>query len=43
MSGEDATFNIIGEESTQAAIEAGIVTKEGIKKIDNIPFTLVLL
>ena len=43
MSKEDATFNIIGEESTQAAIEAGIITKEGVKKIQGIPFALVLL
>lgn len=43
MAKEDATFNIIGEESTQAALEAGIITKQGIKKIDNIPFALVLL
>ena len=40
---EDATFNIIGEESTQAALEAGIINEEGIKKIDNIPFALILL
>jgi hypothetical protein len=40
---EDATFNIIGEESTQAALKAGIITKEGIKKINNIPFALVLM
>ncbi len=40
---EDATFNIIGEESTQAALKAGIITKKGIKKINNIPFALVLM
>jgi len=43
MDTEDATFNIVGEESIQTALEAGIITKEGIKKIDNIPFALVLL
>lgn len=43
MTKEDATFNIIGEKSIQAAIEAGIITKEGIKKIQGIPFALVLL
>ena len=39
---EDSTFNIIGEKSVQTALEAGIVTKEGIGKIANIPFALVL-
>ena len=43
MAKEDATFNIIGEESVQAAIEAGLITKEGTKKIKGIPFALVLL
>jgi hypothetical protein len=40
---EDSTFNIIGERSVQTALEAGIVLKEGIRKIDNIPFALVLI
>lgn len=40
---EDSTFNIIGEKSIQTALEAGIVTKEGIGKIANIPFALVLV
>jgi len=40
---EDATFNIIGKESTQTALKAGIITKQGIKKINNIPFALVLM
>lgn len=40
---EDATFNIIGEESTQAALKAGIITQQGIKKIKNIPFALILM
>ena len=40
---EDATFNIVGEESVNAAIKAGIVTKQGIKTIQGIPFALVLL
>ncbi len=43
MSKEDATFNIIGKESVQAAIDAEIITEEGIKKIQGIPFALVLL
>jgi hypothetical protein len=40
---EDSTFNIIGKKSVQTALETGIITKEGIKKIDNIPFALVLM
>lgn len=42
-SAEDATFNIVGEKSVDTALEAGIITKEGIKKIQGIPFALVLL
>jgi len=40
---EDATFNIIGKQSVQAAVKAGIISKEGIKKVSNIPFALVLM
>ena len=40
---EDATFNIVGKESIQTALEAGIIKKHGIIKIDNIPLALVLL
>lgn len=40
---EDSTFNIIGEKSVRTALEAGIITKEGIKRINNIPFALVLI
>ena len=43
MSDEDATFNIVGKESVDAALEAGIITKGGIKKIQGVPFALVLL
>lgn len=43
MAREDATFNIIGKESTDLALEAGIIRKEGIRKIQGIPFALVLL
>jgi len=43
MAKEDATFNIIGKESVQTALEAGIIDKQGIIKIDNIPIALVLL
>ncbi len=40
---EDATFNIIGEKSCQAALKAGLISKEGIKKVQGVPFALVLL
>ena len=43
MSIEDATFNIVGKESVDTAIKAGIISKQGIKKIQGIPFALVLL
>jgi len=43
MSREDSTFNIIGDESVTCAVESGIISKKGIKKIENIPFALVLL
>lgn len=40
---EDASFNIVGKESIQTALEAGIIKKEGIHKIKGIPFALVLM
>lgn len=40
---EDATFNIVGNKSVKAAIEAGIIEESGIIKIDNIPIALGLL
>ncbi len=43
MQKEDATFNIVGKESVQTALEAGIIDKQGIIEIDNIPIALVLL
>ena len=43
MSQEDATFNIVGKESIKIALETGIINKQGIKTIQNIPFALVLL
>jgi len=43
MVAEDATFNIVGKKSISIAINAGLITKEGIKTIQGIPFTLVLI
>lgn len=43
MSAEDAIFNIVGEKSVNTALSAGIISKEGIKKIEGVPFALVLM
>lgn len=43
FSREDATFNIIGEKSISSAIKAGIISQEGIKTIQGIPYALVLI
>jgi len=43
MAREDATFDIVGKKSCNAALKAGIISKEGIMKVQNVPFALVLL
>ena len=43
MSIEDATFNIVGERSVNTAVKAGIISEDNIKRIQNIPFALVLM
>lgn len=43
MKKEDATFNIIGKKSTNAAIKAGIISKDSVKTLQGIPFALVLM
>jgi len=40
---EDATFNIAGKQACECALKAGIISKEGIKTVQSIPFALVLL
>ena len=40
---EDSTFYIAGEKSIHAALEAGVISEEGIVKIQGIPVSLVLL
>lgn len=40
---EDATFNIVGQKSVDTAIKAGIISKEGVIKIQGIPHALGLL
>ena len=39
---DDATFNIVGKESVNAALKAGIIEKEGIIKIKGIPHAMSL-
>lgn len=43
MAMEDATFNIVGEESIKIALEEGIIDEKSIKTIEKVPFSLVLL
>jgi hypothetical protein len=43
MAVEDATFNIIGKESINAAIKAEIISEEKVGKIQEIPFALILV
>ena len=40
---EDSTFNIIGEKSVNVALKTGILSEHEIKKIQGIPFALVLI
>ena len=40
---EDATFNIVGKDSVNAALEAGVIDKSCIAEIHGIPFALKLL
>lgn len=42
MDREDSTFNIVGKNSVDAAIESGIISNNGIIKIQNIPIALGL-
>ena len=42
MSMEDATFNIVGKESIDIALEEGLIHREGVKTIQGIPYALVL-
>jgi len=37
-----ATFNIIGKDSINVAIQAGIIEKEAIKRIKNVPFIIIV-
>jgi len=43
MALEDATFNIVGEKSVECAKKCGLITEDAIKKVEGIPFALVLI
>ena len=43
MQGEDAIFNIVGEESVETALEAGVIDEKGVMKIDGVAVGLGLL
>lgn len=40
---EDSTFSIVGAQSCNCALKAGIIAKSGIRKVQGIPFALVLM
>lgn len=40
---EDASFNIVGENSCKIALKSGAIDKRGIIRIANIPIALTLL
>lgn len=40
---EDATFNLVGEKTISLALEMNLISKEGIGKIKDIPYAMVLL
>ncbi len=40
---EDSCFFIVGEKSVEVSKEVGLISEEGIKKIQNIPVALALL
>ena len=43
MKKEDATFNIVGKESVELGLETGVIKKEGIMMIDDVPVALGLM
>jgi len=43
MKMEDATFNLVGQQSIELAIELGIITENGVKRIQGVPFAMVFL
>ena len=43
MKKEDATFNIVGEKSVKTALKSGIISEDQIKKIQDVPYSLILM
>ena len=43
MAKEDAIFSIAGKKACEIALKAGIISKEGIKEVSNVPFALLLM
>lgn len=39
---EDATFNLVGKKSVELGLELGIIEKEHVREMENIPFALSL-
>ena len=39
----DSTFNIVGKESIDAGLKAGVISKLGVMKLKGVPFALSLL
>lgn len=43
LAAEDAMFNLVGSKAIKVGIKSGIISKEGIIKIQGIPHALALL
>ena len=43
MTGEDATFNIVGKKSVKAALKAGVINEESVGEVQGVEFALVML
>ena len=43
MKSEDATFNLVGERAVNAAIKAGLISEDSVRKIQGIPSVLVFM
>jgi uncharacterized protein len=39
---DDATFNIVGENSVNAALKSGVITSGNVAAVDGVPFALSL-
>lgn len=40
---DDAIFNIVGKKSISIALDTGVILKDGIKKIQGVPFAFKLI